>query len=357
MRAVGYKRSLPIDQAEALIDLEIDKPVPSGRDLLVQVKAVSVNPVDTKVRQRADPQGGAPKILGFDATGIVAAVGPDVTLFKPGDAVWYAGSIVRPGTNSEFHLVDERIVGVKPKSLDFAAAAALPLTSITAWEMLFDRFAVSRTDLGPARDRPSSDASRLQPTCGGGEGKSLLIIGASGGVGSIAIQLARALTKLTVIATASRPETQAWARELGAHHVVDHSKPMAEQLKAIGHRFVDYVFGVNESGAHFATICDVVAPQGKFGLIDDPPSLDVAKLKGKSVSLHWEAMFTRSTFQTADMDAQHKLLNEVAAMVDAGTIRTTVAENLGPITAANLRRAHAMLESGRTRGKIVLEGF
>jgi zinc-binding alcohol dehydrogenase family protein len=243
---------------------------------------------------------------------------------------------VRPGTNSEFHLVDERIVGVKPTSLDFAAAAALPLTSITAWEMLFDRFAVPRH---------------------GGEGNSLLIIGASGGVGSIAIQLARALTKLTVIATASRPETRAWCAELGAHHVIDHSKPMAEQLKAIGHRFVDYVFGVNESGAHFATICDVVAPQGKFGLIDDPAALDVAKLKGKSVSLHWEAMFTRSTFQTADMDAQHKLLNEVAAMVDAGTIRTTVAENLGPITAENLRRAHAMLESGRTRGKIVLEGF
>jgi NADPH:quinone reductase len=336
MRAVGYKHSLPVDQAEALIDLEIEKPVATGRDLLVQVKAISVNPVDTKVRLRADPKGGAPKILGFDASGIVAATGPDVTLFKPGDAVWYAGSIVRPGTNSEFHLVDERIVGAKPTSLDFAAAAALPLTSITAWEMLFDRFGVPRH---------------------GGNGQSLLIIGGAGGVGSIAIQLARTLTKLSVIATASRPETQAWARELGAHHVIDHSRPMAEQLKAIGHRFVDYVFGVNESGGHFETICDVVAPQGKFGLIDDPASLDVARLKSKSVSLHWEAMFTRSTFQTADMDAQHKLLNEVAAMVDAGTIRTTVAENLGPITAANLRRAHAMIESGRTRGKIVLEGF
>ena len=336
MRAVGYKRSLPIDQAEALIDLEIDKPAPQGRDLLVQVKAVSVNPVDYKVRKRADPQGGEAKILGFDATGVVAAVGPNVTLFKPGDEVWYAGSIVRPGTNSEFHLVDERIVGRKPKSLDFGAAAALPLTSITAWEMLFDRFGIVR---------------------GGGEGRSLLIVGGAGGVGSIAIQLARTLTKLTVIATASRPETQDWCRQLGAHHVVDHSKPMAEQLKAIGHRFVDYIFGVTESGQHFDTIADVVAPQGKFGLIDDPKSLDVAKLKGKSASLHWEAMFTRSTFQTPDMDAQHKLLNEVAAMVDKGTIRTTVAENFGKINAANLRRAHAQVESGRTRGKIVLEGF
>ena len=336
MRAVGYKRSLPIDQAEALIDLEIDKPAPQGRDLLVQVKAISVNPVDYKVRKRADPPAGETKILGYDATGVVAAVGPGVTLFKAGDEVWYAGSIIRQGTNSEFHLVDERIVGRKPRSLDFAAAAALPLTSITAWEMLFDRFAIAQ---------------------GGGEGKALLIIGGAGGVGSITIQLARALTRLTVIATASRPQTQAWCKELGAHHVIDHAKPMGEQLKGIGHRFVDYIFGVTESGLHFDTICDVIAPQGKFGLIDDPKSLDVAKLKGKSASLHWEAMFTRSTFQTADMDAQHRLLNEVAAMVDKGTIRTTVAENFGKINAANLRRAHAQVESGTTRGKIVLEGF
>jgi NADPH2:quinone reductase len=336
MRAVGYKRSLPIGEAEALIDLEIDKPAPQGRDLLVQVKAISVNPVDYKVRKRADPPAGETKILGYDATGTVAAAGSGVTLFKAGDEVWYAGSIIRPGTNSEFHLVDERIVGRKPKSLDFAAAAALPLTSITAWEMLFDRFAIAQ---------------------GGAEGKALLIIGGAGGVGSITIQLARALTRLTVIATASRPQTQAWCKELGAHHVIDHSKPMGEQLKAIGHRFVDYIFGVTESGQHFDTICDVIAPQGRFGLIDDPKSLDVAKLKGKSASLHWEAMFTRSTFQTADMDAQHRLLNEVAAMVDKGTIRTTVAENFGKINAANLRRAHAQVESGTTRGKIVLEGF
>ena len=311
--------------------------MPRGRDLLVQVKAISVNPVDYKVRKRAAPkESEPPKILGYDATGVVAATGPDVTLFKPGDEVWYAGSIVRPGTNSEFHLVDERIVGRKPKSLDFAAAAALPLTSITAWEMLFDRFAIPR---------------------GGADGKSLLIVGGAGGVGSICIQLARALTKLTVIATASRPETQAWCKELGAHHVIDHSKPMAEQLKAIGHRFVDYIFGVNHSDDHFDTIADVIAPQGKFGLIDDPKPFDFAKLKGKSASLHWEAMFTRSTFQTPDMDAQHRLLNEVAAMVDAGTIRTTLADNLGRINAANLRRAHAMVESGQMRGKLVLEGF
>ena len=337
MRAVGYKRSLPIDQAESLIDLDIDKPAPQGRDLLVQVKAVSVNPVDTKVRMRAAPKEGEPaKILGYDATGVVAAVGPDVTLFKPGDAVWYAGSILRPGTNSEYHLVDERIVGAKPDSLDFAAAAALPLTAITAWEMLFDRFGIAR---------------------GGGEGKSLLIVGGAGGVGSIAIQLARTLTRLTVIATASRPETQSWCKELGAHHVIDHSRPMGEQLKAAGHRFVDYIFGVTHSDQHFDAIADAIAPQGKFGLIDDPKPFEFAKLKGKSASLHWESMFVRSSFQTPDMDEQHKLLSEVARMVDAGAIRTTVQENLGAINATNLRRAHAMIESGRTRGKIVLEGF
>jgi len=337
MRAVGYRKSLPIDDPQSLLDIEVDKPTPQGRDLLVQVKAVSVNPVDYKVRKRAAPKDGEPpKILGFDATGIVAATGPDVTLFKAGDEVWYAGSIIRQGTNSEFHLVDERIVGRKPKSLDFAAAAALPLTSITAWEMLFDRFAIAR---------------------GGAAGKSLLIVGGAGGVGSICIQLARALTKLTVIATASRPETQAWCKELGANHVVDHSKPMAEQLKAAGHRFVDYIFGVTHSDQHYDTIAEVIAPQGKFGLIDDPKPFDIAKLKGKSASIHWESMFVRSTFQTPDMGEQHNLLDAVADMVDAGKIRSTAAENLGRINAANLRRAHAMVESNRTRGKLVLEGF
>jgi zinc-binding alcohol dehydrogenase family protein len=337
MRAVGYKQSLPIENADALLDVEVPKPAPQGRDLLVQVKAISVNPVDTKVRKRAAPKDGEPpKILGYDATGVVAAVGPDVTLFKAGDEVWYAGSIIRQGTNAEFHLVDERIVGRKPKSLGFAPAAALPLTSITAWEVLFDRLGVARN---------------------GGDGKTLLIIGGAGGVGSIAIQLARALTKLNVIATASRPETQAWCRELGAHHVVDHSKPMVEQVRGLGIRFADYVFGVTESSDHFDTVVELIAPHGKFALIDDPKTLDTIKFKGKSASVHWEAMFTRSTFQTPDMIEQHKLLNEVAAMVNAGEIRTTVQENLGTINAANLRRAHAMIESGRTRGKIVLEGF
>jgi zinc-binding alcohol dehydrogenase family protein len=337
MRAVGYKQSLPIENADALLDVEVEKPTPQGRDLLVQVKAISVNPVDTKVRKRAAPKDSEPpKILGYDAAGVVAAVGPDVTLFKAGDEVWYAGSIIRQGTNAEFHLVDERIVGAKPKSLDFAAAAALPLTSITAWEVLFDRLGVAK---------------------GGGDGQSVLIIGGAGGVGSIAIQLARTLTRLKIIATASRPETQAWCRELGAHRIVDHSKPMVEQVRGLGVRFVDYVFSITESSDHFDAVVELIAPQGKMGIIDDPKTLDTIRFKGKSASVHWEAMFTRSSFETPDMIEQHRLLNEVAAMVDNGTIRTTVADNLGTINAANLRRAHAMIESGRTRGKIVLEGF
>jgi zinc-binding alcohol dehydrogenase family protein len=336
MRAVGFRHSLPIEDAQALIEEEIDKPAPQRRDLLVAVKAVSVNPVDTKQRRRIDPQGKELKVLGYDATGVVAATGADAALFKPGDEVWYAGSIVRPGTNAEFHLVDERIVGRKPKTLSFAEAAALPLTSITAWEMLFDRFAIAR---------------------GGGRGRSLLLVGGAGGVGSIAIQLARRLTDLTIVATASRPETAAWCRELGAHHVIDHTQSFAAQLKAVGIATVDHVFGITHSDDHFDQIVEVIAPQGKFGLIDDPKPFEFAKLKRKSASLHWEAMFTRSMFETPDMIAQHELLNEVAAMVEAGAIRTTLGENLGRIDAANLRRAHAMIESGRTRGKIVLEGF
>jgi zinc-binding alcohol dehydrogenase family protein len=317
-----------------LIDIEVDKPTPGGRDLLVEVKAVSVNPVDTKVRLREPP--GAPLVLGWDAAGVVVAAGPQSRLFKPGDEVFYAGSIKRPGTNAQFHLVDERIVGVKPRTLDFAAAAAMPLTTLTAWEMLLDRFMIARA---------------------GGEGRSLLIIGGAGGVGSMAIQLARVLTKLTVIATASRPETTAWCRELGAHTVIDHSKPMPGQLEALGHRFVDYVFSTTNTGQHYDTIVQVIAPQGKFGLIDDPGPIDVGKLRAKCNSLHWEGMFTRSTFQTPDIEEQHRLLTEVGQLVDAGKIRCTLTEKLAPINAANLRRAHALVESGRMRGKIVLEGF
>ncbi|OVZ59341.1 NADPH:quinone reductase [Pigmentiphaga sp. NML080357] len=338
MKAVGYERPLPIDHAEALLDITLPEPTATGRDLLVEVKAVSVNPVDTKVRKSAAPADGERyKVLGWDASGVVRAVGPDVTLFKPGDRVWYAGSIARAGTNSELHLVDERIVGRAPQSLDFAQAAALPLTTITAWEMLFDR-------LGIVPGKAPTE-------------RSLLIIGAAGGVGSIMTQLAARLTPLTVIGTASRAETQAWVRGLGAHHVIDHGKPLGEEMKRIGFAHVDYVASLTHTDAHLDQIVDVVAPQGRFGLIDDPASLDATRFKRKAVSVHWESMFTRSLYGTGDMIGQHRLLNEVADLVDAGLIRTTLNERFGAIDAANLRRAHALIESGTARGKVVLEGW
>lgn len=337
MQAVAYLHSLPIDHADALIDIDLPEPVASGRDLLVEVKAVSVNPVDTKIRRNRAPVDGRPEVLGWDASGVVKAVGPDVTLFRPGDRVWYAGSIARPGTNSEFHLVDERIVGAMPASLDFAEAAALPLTAITAWELLFERLDVSR-------DKTV-------------HGKSLLIIGAAGGVGSIMVQLARQLTGLTVIGSASRPDTRDWITQLGAHHVVDHTLPLAGEIARLGLPPVNYVASLNQTDSHYAQIVELIAPQGKLGLIDDPLELDVRKLKTKSISLHWELMFTRALFQTDDMQKQHDLLNEVAQLVDAGVIRTTLAERFGKIDAANLKRAHALLESNKSKGKIVLEGF
>ncbi len=338
MKAVGYFKSLPLSEADSLIDITADNPAPTGRDLRVAVKAVSVNPVDAKVRMRAAAGPGEPaKILGYDAAGVVEAVGPDVTLFKTGDEVYYAGSVVRQGTNSEFHLVDERIVGRKPKALTFAQAAAIPLTGITAWEMLFDRLGVVR---GAASD-----------------GRALLVMGGAGGVGSILIQIARKLTGLTIIATASRPETRDWCLKRGAHHVIDHSKPMAEQIKALGTLNVALVASINGTAKHLPAIVDLIAPQGKVGLIEVPPTIDAAPVMRKAVSLHWESMFTRSMFGTPDMIEQHKLLNEISAMIDRGDIVTTAAMELTPINAANLKKAHAQIESGTTIGKVVLSGW
>ncbi|ATU92611.1 zinc-binding alcohol dehydrogenase family protein [Phyllobacterium zundukense] len=337
MRAVAYFEPQPITAETSLVDIDLPKPEARGRDLLVDVKAISVNPVDTKIRAGVKPEPGTSKVLGWDAAGIVAAVGPEAKFFKPGDEVFYAGAVDRPGTNSEFHLVDERIVGKKPSSLDFGAAAALPLTSITAWEALFDRLHVETPVVGAAN--------------------AIVIIGGAGGVGSIAIQLARKLTNLTVIATASRPETQAWARDLGAHYVMDHSHPIAAQVEALGIGAPGLVFSTTNSDAHLAEIAALLAPQGRFALIDDPKALDVMLLKRKSISLHWELMFTRALFKTADMEAQHRILNKVSELVDEGTIKTTLADDFGPINAANLKRAHALIESGRAKGKIVLSGF
>lgn len=338
MKAIAYAHSLPITDPLALQDIERPAPTAHGHDLLVEVRAIAVNPVDTKIRRFVAPEAGEWKVLGWDAAGVVQAVGDKVSRFKVGDRVWYAGALDRPGSNAELQLVDEHLVGAMPARLDFAAAAAMPLTTLTAWELLFDRLGVPQ---------------------GGGQGQSLMVIGAAGGVGSMLVQLARQLTQLQVIATASRPETEAWVRELGAHHVVNHRRPLAEEVQRLGLAAPALVASLTETGAHFAQIVELLAPQGKLALIDDPApgQLDVLALKRKSLSLHWELMFTRSLYNTADKGKQGELLSEAARLVDSGTLRSTLGEHLGRINASNLRRAHALQESGTVRGKLVLESF
>ena len=336
MKAVGYKVPGPIAEDASLVDIDLPRPVAEGGDILVEVKAVSVNPVDYKIRSSTPPADGDWKVLGWDAAGIVQEVGPDVTQFAVGDEVYYAGSLIRPGTNAEFHLVDARIVGRKPASLDWAEAAALPLTTLTAWEAMFDRLDVTKPVPGAA---------------------AILIIGGAGGVGSIAIQIARQRTDLIVISTASRPETQEWVKGLGAHHVIDHSRPLAPQIAELNIGAPAFVFSTTHTEQHASDIAELIAPQGRFGFIDDPKALDVMLFKRKAVSIHHELMFTRSLYGTPDMDEQGKILNSLAVLVDDGKIRTTLTEKLSPISAANLKTVHALIESGAARGKIVLEGF
>jgi zinc-binding alcohol dehydrogenase family protein len=339
MKAVALFKYLPIADPESLVDVELPDPTPGGRDLLVAVRAVSVNPIDVKVRAPKPTVEAQARVLGWDAAGVVVEVGPEVRLFRAGDEVFYAGSILRPGSNAELQLVDERIVGHKPTRLGFAEAAALPLTGLTAWELLFER-------LGVPRGEPKQPAG------------TLVIIGAGGGVGSMAVQLARRLTGLTVVATAARPETAEWARQLGAHHVIDHGKPLPPQLVPLAPEGAGYVLGLTHSGEHYPAIVEMLAPQGKLGIIDDPGRpIDVTLLKKKSASLCWESMFTRSTFDTPDLVVQHRILDELARLVDNQVLRTTMTADLGAINAANLKRAHALIESGSARGKTVLSNF
>ncbi len=334
MKAVGYKQTGPIDAPDALIDFETEAPTPGPRDLLVEIRGISVNPVDTKVRTRMAPESGT-KIIGYDAAGIVKEVGSEVTLFKPGDEVFYAGDITRPGTNAELHVVDERIVGKKPTSLGFAEAAALPLTSITAWELLFDCLRVHAYEL-------SSD--------------SILIIGGAGGVGSILIQLAKQLTGLTVIATASRPETVEWVQKMGADHVINHHESLVDQLKGLGHQ-PKYVASLTGTDQHLSAIFELTKPRGHVAFIDDPETLDIKPGKPKALSFSWEYMFARPMHHLEDMDEQHKLLNKVSEMIDKGELISNMNQNLGKISAETLIKAHKLQESGKVIGKNVLEGY
>lgn len=370
MKAIGYLNSLPVDAPESLLDIELPQPVATGHDLLVKVQAIAVNPVDYKIRQNVAATEGQYKVLGWDAVGEVVATGELVSHFEPGDKVFYAGDLTRSGSNAEFQLVDERIVGKQPKSLSNAEAAALPLTAITAWELLFERLAVSLKSVSqkPTSEKLISENPAAQQTSANAAvanaskaNEVLLVIGAAGGVGSILLQLAKSLTNATVIATASRESSKAWVTKLGADYVVDHTQPLAPQINELVAKeslgAVTHVASLNNTDKYLDDLVEVLAPMGKLGLIDDPQSLDISKLKLKSISLHWEFMFTRSMFQTQDMDYQHALLNRVADLVDEGVIQTTIGKNLGAINATNLKAAHAELEAGTAIGKIVLEGF
>jgi zinc-binding alcohol dehydrogenase family protein len=334
MKAIGYNQAGPITAPDALIEFEAETPDLGPRDLLVEVRGISVNPVDVKVRANMGPDKGT-KVIGYDAAGVVREVGSDVSKFKVGEEVYYAGDFTRPGTNSELHAVDERIVGKKPKSLGFAEAAGFPLTSITAWEILFDSLGVKE---------------------GEGKGESLLVIGGAGGVGSILIQLAKKLTGLAVIATASRPETTEWVKKMGADHVINHRESLVDQVKAL---WIEprYVASLNGTDGHFPAIIELIKPRGHIALIDDPQSLDINSIKLKALTFSWEFMFTRSMFQTDDIEKQHELLNRVSELIDDGTLISTVTNNLGKVSVETLKEAHVQQESGRVIGKNVLDGF
>jgi zinc-binding alcohol dehydrogenase family protein len=347
MKAIGYIKSLPINDPESLTDIELPQPVATGHDLLVKIKAIAVNPVDYKIRQRVASEDGNYKVIGWDAVGEVVATGETATLFKPGDVVFYAGDLNRQGSNAEYQLVDERLVGNKPKSLSDAEAAALPLTSITAWELLFEHLDIKQRL--PDSSGPDSTAK---------SDEVILVIGAAGGVGSILLQLAKAITGATIIATASRESSQAWVKKLGADHVVDHTQPLQAQIEALGIGQVTHIASLNNTESYFEHYTELLAPFGKIAMIDDPNKpLDVMKLKPKSQSLHIEFMFARSMFNATDMDEQGRLLNRVSDLIDQGYIETTIGKNLGTINADNLKTAHEELESRKSIGKIVLEGF
>jgi len=336
MKAIGFKTSLPINESESFIMFETPVPEPKGRDLLVKIKAISVNPVDFKIRQNSvkDTVLETPKVIGWDAVGTVEAVGEDVTFFKAGDEVYYAGDLIRSGSNAEYQLIDERITGLKPSSLTYAEAAAMPLTALTAWESLYDRIRIAEP-----KDK----------------GKSILIIGGAGGVGSIAIQLARKISGLKVIATASRPETKAWCKAMGADVVVDH-KNLVEEVHAAGLKEVDFILDLVDLNNYWDTLVELIKPQGHIvSITGSATPVALNKLKNKSVTFSWELMYTRSMYQTDDMEQQHHILNALAKLLDDGTLKTTLNQTLKGFSVENLKEAHRLLESGKTIGKVVIE--
>lgn len=334
MSAVAYRKHSTLADPDCLVDVDVERPAPGPNDLRVAVRATSVNPVDTKIRAGLATAPDTVQCLGWDAAGIVEAVGEAVTLFRPDDQVYYAGSFDRTGSNAQFHLVDERIVGHMPESLSFAEAAALPLTSLTAWQLLFDRLSV----------QPGKPANA----------GTLLVLGGAGGVGSMLIQLARRLTGLTVIATASRPQSREWCLAFGAHHVIDHRQPLPEQVSALPVPPVTHIGALSNTAEHWGELAELIAPQGRLAIITDHDTLDAVPFKAKSVSLHWEMVFTRPLFGTPDMVAQHRILDEVTALVDAGVLRSTANRVLHPLDAASLREAHRLVENGGMTGKVVV---
>ncbi|WP_412468661.1 zinc-binding alcohol dehydrogenase family protein [Pedobacter sp. KLB.chiD] len=336
MKAIGFKTSLPINESESFIMFETPVPEPKGRDLLVKIKAISVNPVDFKIRQNSakDTVLEVPKIIGWDAVGTVEAIGEGVTFFKPGDEVYYAGDLTRSGSNAEYQLVDERIVGLKPSTLTYTEAAAMPLTALTAWESLYDRIRIN-----DQKDK----------------GKSILIIGGAGGVGSIAIQLAKKISGLKVIATASRAETKEWCKAMGADVVVNH-KNLVEEVHAAGFKEIDFILDFVDLNSYWDILVELIKPQGHIvSITGSATPIALNKLKNKSVTFSWELMYTRSMYQTDDMEKQRQILNELTKLLDNGIIKSTLTQTFNGFTVENLKEAHRLLESGKTIGKVVIE--
>lgn len=335
MKAVGFYKSLPINESESLLDVELPDPELRSNDLLVEVSAISVNPADAKrrIRTAAETPHETPFILGYDAVGIVKECGADVTGFSVGDRVWYAGDANRDGSYAELQCVDHRIASIAPTSVSDEAAASLPLVSLTAWEILFERLQV------PVGETPSS----------------LLVIGGAGGVGSVTIQLARKLTGLDVIATASRDVSANWCREMGAHSVVDH-RDLVKETRALGRENVEYIVQYADTAQHWDAMCDLIAPQGRIGtIVETDENLNVSALQGKSAALMWELMFTRSLFGTADMYKQGQILARVAKLVDDGIVKTTQTKVLSGLSAATLKQAHEIIETASMTGKLVIK--